>query len=197
MIILNLYKIKEMYNLIKISNLNDFIFCPISLYFHNLYGNIEDRIYNEVVQENGKEAHKSVDYGTYSNKKDILTSIEVVNIELGLVGKIDIYDTNKKMLIERKRKVKKIYDGYVFQLYGQYYCLKEMGFDVEKLKIYSMVDNKSYDIDLPTENIEMDNKFKSTIENIKNFDMGAYRQTNVYKCEKCIYRLLCDKSLND
>ena len=26
-------------DIIKISNINDFIFCPASIYFHNLYGN--------------------------------------------------------------------------------------------------------------------------------------------------------------
>ena len=28
-----------MEDLILISNLNDFIFCPVSIYFHKLYGN--------------------------------------------------------------------------------------------------------------------------------------------------------------
>lgn len=34
-----------MENAIKISNLNDYIFCPISIYFHNLYGDMDTIMY--------------------------------------------------------------------------------------------------------------------------------------------------------
>ena len=35
-----------------------------------------------------------------------------------------------------------IYDGYVFQLYGQYFSLIEMGYQVKKIRFHSMDDNK-------------------------------------------------------
>ena len=52
-----------------------------------------------------------------------------------LLGKIDIYDGKKKILRERKRQIKQVYDGYIFQLYGQYFSLIEMGYEVDKKKI--------------------------------------------------------------
>ena len=38
-----------------------------------------------------------------------------------------------------------------YQLYAQYFCLREMGYEVEKLKLYSLDDNKVYEIPLPNE----------------------------------------------
>ena len=38
-----------------------------------------------------------------------------------------------------------------YQLYAQYFCLTEMGYEVEKLKLYSLDDNKVYEIPLPNE----------------------------------------------
>ena len=63
-----------------------------------------------------------------------------------IIGKIDIYDKKKELLVERKKHIKEIYDGYVFQLYAQYYCMTEMGYNVSKLQIRSCDDNKIYKI---------------------------------------------------
>ena len=41
-----------MENPIIASNLNDFIFCPVSIYFHNLYGNRDVLTYKKEVQLN-------------------------------------------------------------------------------------------------------------------------------------------------
>ena len=60
-----------------------------------------------------------------------------------------IYLMLTKTLIERKKKITTIYDGYVFQLYAQYYCLIEMGYLVEKIQFYSFDSNKTYPIKLP------------------------------------------------
>lgn len=46
------------------------------------------------------------------------------------------------MLVERKKHVSRIYDGYVFQLYGQYYSMIDMGYAVDSLRIHSIDDNK-------------------------------------------------------
>lgn len=35
----------EMEDYIKITQLNDFIFCPVSIYFHNLYEDSEPMLY--------------------------------------------------------------------------------------------------------------------------------------------------------
>jgi CRISPR-associated protein Cas4 len=57
---------------IKISNLNDFIFCPRSIYFHNLYSQFDESMYHEKYQSKGKKAHKNIDKKKYSSKKNIL-----------------------------------------------------------------------------------------------------------------------------
>lgn len=44
-----------MEDLILISNLNDFIFCPVSIYFHKLYGNQDNLTYFDNVQWNGRK----------------------------------------------------------------------------------------------------------------------------------------------
>lgn len=45
---------------IIISYLNDFIFCPVSIYFHKLYGNRDKMLYQSEYQLNGTDAHKKI-----------------------------------------------------------------------------------------------------------------------------------------
>ncbi|MDO5133938.1 MAG: type V CRISPR-associated protein Cas4 [Eubacteriales bacterium] len=146
---------------IIISNLNDFIFCPASIYFHNLYGNQSTISYQNKDQINGKKAHENIDTGVYSTRRSIISGIGVYSEEYGLIGKIDIYNGNNEHLIERKRTIKTIYDGYVFQLYAQYLCMTEMGYKIKKISLYSMTDNRMYPILLPEEDPEMFDKFKT------------------------------------
>lgn len=117
---------------IIISNLNDFIFCPASIYFHNLYGSQDTMTYQNSSQINGTSAHEAVDSGRYSVAKHIIIALEIYSEKYNLVGKIDIYDANSKTLVERKRQIKTIYDGYIFQIYAQYFALCEMGYEVRK-----------------------------------------------------------------
>jgi CRISPR-associated protein Cas4 len=111
---------------IIISNLNDFIFCPASIYFHNLYGSMDTMLYQNSSQIDGTNTHETVDNGKYSSAKNILTAIEVYSEKYNIVGKIDIYNSNTKTLTERKRQIKTIYDGYIFQLYAQYFAMKDL-----------------------------------------------------------------------
>ncbi|WP_026504237.1 type V CRISPR-associated protein Cas4 [Butyrivibrio sp. NC3005] len=62
---------------ILITELNDFIFCPVSIYFHKMYKEMDRMIYQNTDQINGTAAHKTVDDGTYSSSKDILTGLDV------------------------------------------------------------------------------------------------------------------------
>lgn len=64
-------------NSILITELNDFIFCPVSIYFHKLYGDMDRIIYQSEYQINGTNAHKSVDEGEYSSLKSVLMGIDV------------------------------------------------------------------------------------------------------------------------
>ena len=184
-----------MEDLILISNLNDLIFCPASIYFHGLYGNADKLTYQSAYQINGTKAHENVDSGKYSTRKNIITSLDVYSQEYGVVGKIDIYDKDKKMLIERKKHVNAVFDGYVFQLYAQYFSLIEMGYSVEKLRIHSIDDNKNYDISRPEENEEMLKKFQSLINEMRIFNLENFIQSNKEKCRNCIYEDACDRSL--
>lgn len=121
-----------MEEVILISYLNDFIFCPVSIYFHKLYGNLDKNIYQSSYQVNGLNAHKTIDNKTYSTRKDILQGIDVYCEKYKILGKIDVFDISKGTLMERKKEVKQIYDGYVFQVYAQYFALCEMGYNVKK-----------------------------------------------------------------
>ena len=121
---------------IPISYLNDFIFCPRSIYFHQVYGAVDQKMYYETPQIEGKIAHQSIDEKYYSTKKSVLQGTEVYCEEYNLVGKIDIFYMETGELVERKKFIKTIYDGYVLQLYAQYFSLLEMGYQVTSLSLY-------------------------------------------------------------
>jgi CRISPR-associated protein Cas4 len=180
---------------ILISTINDFIFCPVSIYFHNLYGDLKREIFQSDKQLNGTYAHETIDNNHYSTKRSILQGIDVYCERYNLVGKIDVFDVDMGVLTERKRKVVTVYDGYIFQLYAQYFALTEMGYSVNKLVIHSFDDNKSYNILLPHDNHEMLSKFENTIAQMNAFNLEYYQPTSIQKCKNCIYSDLCDRSL--
>lgn len=177
------------------SNINDFIFCPMSIYFHNLYSEQDVLTYHRKEQINGKNAHKNVDANIYSTSKSFICGIDAYSEKYNIHCKIDIYDKNKKMLIERKKKIHKLYDGQIFQLYAQYFSMMEMGYPVQRLRIYSMDDNKNYDILLPNEDLEMLEKYEEILRLMNEFDLEAFEQTNNQKCENCVYESVCSKSV--
>lgn len=176
---------------IRISTLNDFIFCPKSIYFHQLYDKYEKGIYQDTPQVKGTINHAPIDFKNYSTSKDIIQSMSVYSDMYNLCGKIDLYHKKKKSLMERKTKITELYQGIIYQLYAQYFCMREMGYPVECLKIYSMEDNKVYPIEIPNE------------EETKEFELflKKYREyipwkteifPNPEKCKHCIYHELCD-----
>jgi CRISPR-associated protein Cas4 len=155
-------------DLIQISKLNDFLYSPKSLYFHTAFEDLNTAIYHDTYQKIGKIKHETVDQSTYSTKKDLVQGISVYSEKYGLVGKIDLFDNDTKTLIERKTKIKEIHTGYKVQLWAQYLCMIEMGYNIQRLKLYSISDNKNYPIELPTAaDLEfMENLF----EKIRNYD---------------------------
>lgn len=182
-----------MYEEILITQLNDFIFCPASIYFHMLYGDTSRILFQSEKQINGTASHEAIDNRTYSSRKDIYMGMDVYCEKYGLVGKIDMYDADKKILVERKRTVKIIYDGYIFQVYAQYFALREMGYEVHSIVIHSMTDNKNYHILLPEQDSIMFEKFENTINAIHNFKLENFIQENKEKCKNCIYEPACDR----
>jgi CRISPR-associated protein Cas4 len=174
-----------------ITELNDFIFCPRSIYFHKLYGKYSERIYKQKPQIVGTINHEKLEQKTYSTKKKDIQSLAIFSEKYRLCGKIDLYDSKTKTLIERKTKIKKIYDGYRYQLWAQYFCMQEMGYKIEKLVIRSLEDNKKYFIPLPSKNDIL--KFEELLQKIKNFDPHHQDfSQNSEKCQNCIYANLCD-----
>lgn len=184
-----------MEDVILLSQLNDFVFCPVSIYFHNLYGEMEQTLYQRTSQIAGTKAHEAIDTKRYSTSRHIIMGLEVFCEEYRIAGKIDMFDIKTGCLVERKKKIKCIYDGYIFQLYGQYFSLTEMGYIVKKMQLYSMDDNKKYEIPLPEENQDMLKKFKETITDMRNFNMRNFVQDNLLKCQNCIYEPVCDRGL--
>ena len=180
---------------LKITYLNDFVFCPLSIYYHQLYSDLAERLYYDDAQLNGKAAHSAIDEQRYSTHKNILQGIDVFSEEYKLCGKIDLFDTEKGLLTERKKHIETIYDGYVFQLYAQCLCLREMGYKVDKIRFYSSDDNKVYDYPLPENNPVMFKKFKNTNEQMQNFNVDLYEPKSPEKCTHCIYNDFCDRPL--
>lgn len=182
-------------NPIVISNLNDFVFCPISIYFHSLYLDMETTLYQDKPQLDGKEAHKTIDTQVYSTSANVLQAIDVYCEKYNLIGKIDIFDKSTGTLTERKKKVNTVYDGYVWQLYAQYFALEEMGYSVKRLKIHSIDDNKNYGVPLPTEDKERLSQFEKLLVDFNSFDFEAYQPRDKNKCLNCIYEPYCDRSV--
>ncbi|HOF13562.1 MAG TPA: type V CRISPR-associated protein Cas4 [Spirochaetota bacterium] len=181
---------------IPISMLNDFIFCPRSIYFHQVHGGMEQDMYHTEVQIEGKAAHQSIEKKYYSTQKDVLIGIDVYSEKYNVAGKIDIFDVKACKLVERKNKVVTIYDGYVFQVYAQTFALREMGYEVKKIVIHDKTHNKNYPIPLPEDDDAMLNKFEKLIDDVNSFDLhDTGFNANIEKCKRCIYSHLCDYCL--
>ncbi len=181
---------------ISVSTLNDFIFCPASIYFHQMYEDLTTSLFQTKFQLEGTAAHEPVDAGRYSTRKNILQGLSVFCEQYNLLGKIDVFDTTAGFLIERKKKITTVYDGYVFQLYGQCFSLREMGYTVQRIRLHSLDDNRNFDIPLPENDAVMLAKFESTIKQINQFDMSNFMPTNAAKCRNCIYSPFCDRTLD-
>jgi len=187
-----------MENYIRLSTLNDFIFCPKSIFYHTLYESYEKKTYQDEVQIAGTIAHESIDTGKYSSRKDVLQGLSVYSEVYKIAGKIDLFFIKEGKLVERKNQIhrdetgkEKIYLGYKYQLWGQMFCLEELGYRVEKLELHSMKDNKTYKVYRPSEKEE--EQFRQMLEKYRKFDLlQEHWRQNTEKCRRCIYRELCD-----
>lgn len=183
---------------IKLTNLNDFIYCPKSIFYHTLYENYNSNLYHKTEQIEWTLIHSSIDNKKYSSRKNILQWLEVYNDFYKIAGKIDIFNTETWELIERKTQIfkdenwkEKIYRGQRYQLWWQMFCLEEMWYEVKSLWIYSVKDNKKYRIYKPSQKEIIE--FQKILEKYKNFNLlQKYWKQNLEKCKKCIYNELCD-----
>jgi len=175
---------------IQITKLNDFGFCPHSIYLHSIYESFTEASYKDIPQARGKFHHESIDNAQYSSLKKYLQGLAVYSNKLGIAGKIDLFDQKAGTLIDRKYKVKQIHEGYKLQLYAQMVCLEEMGFDVKKIKLHSLSDNKRYSIPLPTETERK--RLAGIIDLIHTYDPAkGPGDIPASKCNNCIYNNLC------
>lgn len=152
-------------------------------------------IYQSEYQINGKIAHESIDERSYSFSKNVLQGTDIYCEKYNLAGKIDLFDIENGVLTERKKLIKNIYDGYVFQVYAQCFALRDMGYLVKKIRLHSLDDNKNYDIPLPEDDSAMLSKFEHLIKRMNEFDISKFAQDNPEKCRNCIYEPYCDRSL--
>lgn len=177
-------------SVIQISKLNDFIFCPHSIYLHAIYDSFDVNLYKQRPQITGTLHHNVIDSGVYSTSTRYLQGISVYSQIYNLAGKIDIYDTEKAILVERKYKIKTIFDGYRYQLYAEMFGMQEAGYKVKGLLLHSLSDNKRYQIDMP-DSKELA-EFEELIINIRNYNPETFEDNIVSsKCENCIYKTLC------
>ena len=151
----------------------------------------DEGLYHATPQTRGKIAHETIDNKKASNRADDLQSLPVMSEEYGLMGKIDIYKGKEHKLIERKYQLKNIYQGQIYQLWAQYLCMKEMGYDVKAIAFYEISTNKMIPIDLP--NQEQLNEFRKFMDAYRNYDPSLPLRTNTNKCRHCVYCSICDK----
>ena len=177
---------------IPISTLNDFIFCPYSIYLHNVYMEADEGLYHATPQTQGRIAHETVDSKKASNRAEDLQSLPVFSERYRLMGKIDVYRGKDKKLIERKYQLKNIYQGQIYQLWAQYLCMTEMGYDVHSLAFYEISTNKMIHVDLPT--TEQIGQFESFLNCYHSYDPEQQNTINSNKCKHCIYCSICDKA---
>lgn len=182
-----------MHSAIQISKINDFTFCPHTLYLHTAYEDFSTALFHDVPQIRGKAVHEPIDQKIYSSRKTILQGIPVYSEEYQLIGKIDLFDTATGELIERKFKVKQIFPGYKYQLYAQMLCLQEAGHEVKSLKIHSLSDNKRYPIPLPNkEELEI---FLNVLKEMINYNPEKHINHECPKCSMSIYKDLAWNAL--
>lgn len=174
---------------LTITQMNDFIFCPRSIQFHDfLRENRSPEIFKETPQIQGLAAHSTIDSGSPSRKQLLGTTVYASKYRL--LGKIDLFDLESGILTERKYSITAVYPGFRYQLYAQYFALTEMGYCVKKLRLYSCKDNRMYPVPLPgrTETAEFEGILKKMREYQPEKDVSS---PNPNKCRSCNYRHIC------
>lgn len=183
---------------LPITYLNDFVFCPYSVYLHQVFDNNAEDLYSANPQQRGKTAHNDIDVFALDEpiqEKHILKGIYVLSNKLGVYGKIDTLYVEEKRLVESKYEIKMLYRGYYYQLWCHYYALTEMGYSIETIQFYSIKDQRTFEVGIPTE--KDFHELKNHIRKIAWFDFEAEININPEKCKHCIYASLCDKTQQD
>lgn len=152
----------------------------------------DEGLYHASPQTQGRIAHQSIDTKRASTRSHDLQSLSISSEKYRLIGKIDLYKADKHLLIERKYNLKRIFQGQIYQLWAQYLCMCEMGYDVKSIAFYEISTNKMFPITLPDE--EQLNEFEHFLVQFRSFDPSSSITINSDKCHHCIYSNLCDKT---
>lgn len=176
---------------LPITQINDFTFCPKSLYFGGIFReNRASETFHARPQTVGSAAHRRIDEGIYSTRADVLSGVTVYSERYGLVGKIDLFDVTSGVLTERKHSVSAVYPGLRYQLYAQAFALEEMGYAVNRLRIHALKDNRLYEVPLP--NADDVAAFEAVLAAMRVYRPDDPIAVTAAKCRHCIYSPLCD-----
>ena len=170
---------------ISISTLNDFIFCPYSIYLHNVYMESDEGLYHATPQTRGRNAHETIDTKKTSNRAGDLQSLPILSEKYKLMGKIDLYRGKDKKLIERKYQLKNIYQGQIYQLWAQYLCMTEMGYDIKEIAFYEIRTNKMIPVAIPS--AEQLVQFQSFLKSYQTYNPEQPIPVNIEMQMWCIY----------
>ena len=162
-----------------------------------MQSSVRKEIYHQAPQTKGLAAHKTIDNKTYTTSVKVLQAMEVYSDRYNIGGKIDLFDTRTGLLSERKKIIKTVYDGYIYQLFAQYFALTDMGYKVKALRLYSMDDNKAYPIAKPEDDPKHWRNFECLLIAIRSFNLNARFEPNPKKCQNCIYHNICDVAEDD
>ncbi len=149
-------------------------------------------LYHATPQTKGVVAHEQLDDRIEQELPDDLYGLAVYSDRLGVMGKIDHYNVSAKRLIEYKNNLKQIFRGQLYQLWAQYFCMIEMGFEINAIGFYELSSGRFIPVDLP-DSVEW-NELNQFIARFKNYNPEDSLKVNVNKCIHCIYCNLCDKS---
>ena len=155
----------------------------------------DEGLYHATPQTRGRIVHETVDQKKSSNRSNDLLALPVISEEYGLIGKIDIYRGRERRLIERKYQLKRIYQGQIYQLWAQYLCMVEMGYDVKTIAFYEISTNKMIPVELPNE-VQLKD-FRAFLDSFRCYVPSQPMKTNINKCMHCIYCGICDKMEGD
>ena len=174
---------------LAITTLNDFIFCPYSIYLHEIYHQNREEAYHSAFQSKGKRLHHFIENNQDENS---WKNAFVYSEKLKIYGRIDDYNKRTKELIEYKSTVAIAFRGYYYQIWAQFLCLSEMGVEVVHLSFYDFRQDKKIPVTIP--NDEQILELKNHIKKVQEFDFNTDLNPNPNKCKQCIYHHLCEKT---
>lgn len=145
----------------------------------------DEGLYHATPQTRGRNAHETIDTKKASNRAGDLQSLPILSEKYRLMGKIDLYRGKDKKLIERKYQLKNIYQGQIYQLWAQYLCMTEMGYDVKEIAFYEIRTNKMIPVAIPS--AEQLVQFQSFLKSYQTYNPEQPIPVNIEMQMWCIY----------